>query len=594
MNPPNYHRQIFSVRGMTCRSCEIVLERKLKKVPGVFEVRASERRAEIEVFSRSELSPPPLETLQAALAGSHYVLHPREGNSVPIPTQEVEDVAEGEGRGMNHWFEVGGMLILILALWKILKTFAVFSVSAGAEGVLSYSTVFVVGLVAATSTCLAVVGGLLLSVSAKWCESFHATSRWEKFQPLLLFNVGRLAGYFVLGGLVGVLGRSITLSPNATGYLTIGVALVMVFLGLNILKILPKRYCTLPLPKAMTHRIHDLSESRNPLAPMALGALTFFLPCGFTQSMQLLALTSGSFLSGAMIMLVFALGTLPALLGISVISSIAEGTFARLFLKFSGTLVLLLGLYNLNNGLILSGVDAAGVLRGLRSPAAYVTGQAGSISGNVTIAADGRQILTLAASDYGYSPSSSTIEAGRETWVYVPLDRPLYGCASVLTDRTHNLTKFLQAGDNWLGPIYASSDFTLTCSMAMMRTYVYVTGSAVAAAPAAATPPPSAAANSGVPANSQVVKLTWTSAGYSPRRITTTNRAPTVVEVDATSPAGGCMSTVVFPQYNQSAFVPSPGQAPARVVLATDLAQPGIYTIACGMGARMAELEVTS
>ncbi|PIZ28832.1 sulfite exporter TauE/SafE family protein, partial [Candidatus Berkelbacteria bacterium CG_4_10_14_0_8_um_filter_39_42] len=39
--------------------------------------------------------------------------------------------------------------------------------------------------------------------------------------------------------------------------------------------------------------------------PMALGALTFLLPCGFTLTAEGLALISGNSLSGALIMLAF-------------------------------------------------------------------------------------------------------------------------------------------------------------------------------------------------------------------------------------------------------------------------------------------------
>ena len=78
--------------------------------------------------------------------------------------------------------------------------------------------------------------------------------------------------------------------------------------------------------------------------------LLLFLPCGFTQSLQLVALWE--FLVGGLTMFIFALGTLPALLGISTISATAKGTFSRLFLRFSGTLVLILAVFNLNSGFI--------------------------------------------------------------------------------------------------------------------------------------------------------------------------------------------------------------------------------------------------
>lgn len=59
--------------------------------------------------------------------------------------------------------------------------------------------------------------------------------------------------------------------------------------------------------------------------PLIVGFATFFLPCGFTQSMQVAALSSGSFASGLAIMLAFALGTLPML----ALLSFGSASFAR-------------------------------------------------------------------------------------------------------------------------------------------------------------------------------------------------------------------------------------------------------------------------
>lgn len=457
-SPKVEHRQVLVVRGMTCRSCEILVEHKLKTVPGVTEVRTSERRGEVEVISRGELPKPPLEALREALKGSSYRIAPKEEGRAAVV---VEDAP-----GWQHWFEVGGMLVLVFALYAVLKGTGIFSLSRTTEGALSLSAIFVTGLTAATSTCLAVVGGLLLSVSAKWAENISAPTRWEKFQPLFLFNIGRLLGYFVLGGLVGLLGSTLNFSPNVTGFLTVAIAVVMVILGLNILKILPKQYCTLPLPRRLRQKIARLADSRNPGAALLLGALTFFLPCGFTQSMQLLALGSGSFLAGAMIMLVFALGTLPALLGISIMSSMAEGNFRRHFLQFSGTLVLLLGLFNFNSGLLLAGYDASSILR---NPTASATDDP-----NVKINANGQQIIMMTVTDQGYSPAAFTVEPNRETWIYATAPSGVSGCASMLVDASHNLSVSIKRGENWLGPVRPTKNFVVTCSMGMLRADIYV------------------------------------------------------------------------------------------------------------------------
>jgi hypothetical protein len=90
---------------------------------------------------------------------------------------------------------------------------------------------------------------------------------------------------------------------------------------------------------------------------MLLGASTFFLPCGFTQAMQVYAVTTGSFVSGALIMGVFALGTTPGLLGIGgIVSYLRKGYLSRLFFKFIGVLIIVLSIYNVSTGLNLAGL----------------------------------------------------------------------------------------------------------------------------------------------------------------------------------------------------------------------------------------------
>ncbi len=369
--------------------------------------------------------------------------------------------------------ETAVILASVIVAYILIKGTGVLTFSAPVEGVVSLGAIVFVGLLAATSSCLAIVGGLLLSVSAHWHERMHSTSRWEKFQPLVLFNIGRLAGYFILGGLVGLLGKALTLSLHATGMLTVVVSLVMLFLGLQILRIVPKEYCRLPLPARMRAKIAELSKTHSSPMALALGALTFFLPCGFTQSMQLLALASGNFLSGGLIMLAFALGTLPSLLGISALSSVLQGKASRIFLKFSGAVVLLLGFLNLQSGLLLTGIDVPPLL-GLHG----LSQAAPAADPYVTVNGKGQQIISLYVSDRGYAPDSFTIAPGKETWVYAVARRALTGCANFLTAPAFNLITQVHPGGNWLGPIEnPRQNFTLLCSAGILRAEVHVKNS---------------------------------------------------------------------------------------------------------------------
>jgi hypothetical protein len=175
---------------------------------------------------------------------------------------------------------------------------------------------------------------------------------------------------------------------------------------------------------------------------------------------------------GALIMFSFAVGTLPALLGISAISATAKGAYSRIFLRFVGTLVLLLSLWNLQSGLTLVGVDAASLLspRESATDATY----AKDTDPNVTIAPNGDQIINLTVDGY-YKPGSFTIEAGKTTWVSVNAKR-ISGCTSIITVPKFGLTARLQQGKQVrLGPIKNPiSDFFITCSMGMVSAKVRV------------------------------------------------------------------------------------------------------------------------
>ena len=149
----------------------------------------------------------------------------------------------------KKWLEIGASLLIIFALYKILQAFDVISYASSFASASTLGGIFIIGLVAGTSSCLAVTGGLLLSMAAKHNEAHGSETHWQKFKPLMTFNTGRLASYFFFGGLVGILGKAITLSPRMTGYMNIVVALIMLSLAFSILKIIPKGSLEFAFPK---------------------------------------------------------------------------------------------------------------------------------------------------------------------------------------------------------------------------------------------------------------------------------------------------------------------------------------------------------
>jgi sulfite exporter TauE/SafE len=239
--------------------------------------------------------------------------------------------------------------LLFVALFVILqKTGIVNLIKAGS---VSYGTAFVVGIIASLSTCMAVVGGLVLSMSATFAKE------GDKTKPQLLFHAGRIVSFFILGGIIGSIGKAFTLSVSASFALNLVIGAVMLVMGLNLLDILHfTRKLQPSMPKFIAKHALGISEINHFLTPLLVGVATFFLPCGFTQSMQIFTLSTGSFIKGGLTMLSFALGTLPVLALLSFSSfSVQKSSKAGIFFKSAGLIVILFALFNIINSLVIVG-----------------------------------------------------------------------------------------------------------------------------------------------------------------------------------------------------------------------------------------------
>ncbi len=446
MSTSKHYYGSIRISGMTCGSCELLLERKLLAIPGVVAVTINHRKGIAHMTVDAENIPSDERIAEVVSKAGYSVC---DASSPTVSSVSPEK---------RKWMEIGGSLLVIFAVYKFLQAFDLVALAPSTSGALSFGGIFIIGLVAGTSSCLAVTGGLLLALAAKHNERKNAETPWEKFLPLLHFNIGRLASYFILGGFVGMIGQSITLSIKMSGYMSIVVAIVMLWLALTILQIVPKGSFPVRPPKKLSRWVAGLSESNHPLAPFTLGAMTFFLPCGFTQSLQLVALASGSFLTGALTMFIFALGTLPSLIGLSAISSTARGAASRLFLRFSGALVLVLAFFNLNSGFALAGFNFDSIF----------SGPAGTM-GSAPAPTDGAQEIAMAVTPRGYEPSELTIKAGVPVkWMIDGAGAA--GCTSQIVIPDLNIKKSLTSGINEI-------DFTATtpgrlafsCSMGMVR-----------------------------------------------------------------------------------------------------------------------------
>jgi sulfite exporter TauE/SafE len=309
---------------------------------------------------------------------------------------------------------------------------------------------------------MAVTGGLLVAVSAKYNDVTGKLTSLQRLRPHLYFNAGRIVSYTLLGGAIGALGSTLTLSAGINGILTILASAVMILLGLQMLRLFPVLTRFMPtMPKALSHRIHDLAERETKGGAFLLGAATFFLPCGFTQALQLYVLSKGSFTIGALTMLAFSVGTLPALLSLSAVSSFATGTFQQRFLKLAGVAVIVLGVVNLQYGLVLAGGDLGAAPTASATPTTVAMPQ--------STPTGAKQIAVMRVDGYQYIPNRFTVTQG------VPVEwridgRDAAGCGRILISPGLGIRKYLSADNTTIIAFTPekTGDFGFNCGMGMM------------------------------------------------------------------------------------------------------------------------------
>ncbi|MCE9586437.1 sulfite exporter TauE/SafE family protein [Candidatus Uhrbacteria bacterium] len=332
---------------------------------------------------------------------------------------------------------------LVWFVWKWMISPFLFLLPSATVGP-SYAAMFILGLVASVSTCLASTGAFLVAFSGKDAMSVALT------------HAGRLVTFVIGGALLGGIGQGIALSAGMYGFVGIVLGLVLAGVALYLLDLLPRSLVSLPM--AFGRFAHGVAGKHGKAIPPLVGAVTFLLPCGFTQAAQAMALASGSAQVGATMMGVFALGTFPVLVGLSLFGSIASMKSRTLQLATGGMLALF-AVAQIDGGLTVLG-----------SPVTFDRTLA-SVGGAFTVAPvqAEEQIVSMRVAYGAFSPNRFIIKRGVPVrWDIDGVD--VSGCANSIVVPTLGITQSLVVGKNLIRFTPSrSGTIPFSCSMGMIR-----------------------------------------------------------------------------------------------------------------------------
>lgn len=331
------------IKGMHCASCEILITDELEALPDVQKAQVSLRTKNATLYLKRSI---PHTTVLRAIQAAGYDIGHDDQPFFNRTKQVYKDLVTG--------------VVVMLVLLALFNTLDINSLSKiNMKGSSAGLVALALGLTAGLSTCVALIGGLVLGTAARHAEKHPTATPMQKFRPHLFFNLGRIVSFVAFGAIIGALGAAFQLKGGVLGLLTVAVGIVMLLLGLQLTELFPRLKGGPTLPSTIGKLVGIKKRAGREYShtdSMLLGAASFFLPCGFTQAMQLYTISTGSWSNGAIIMGMFALGTAPGLLGIGGLTSVVKGAFAQRFFRIVGVVVIMMAFVNFNNAYNLLGV----------------------------------------------------------------------------------------------------------------------------------------------------------------------------------------------------------------------------------------------
>jgi len=415
------------VDGMHCAACEVLIEKEMLKQEGVEFVEATTRKGEVRLeYSKSK---PDIAKLNKIFKKDNY----RFLNEEIEPNRAKPFLQlNSNGQLIINKKRLISVTTIILATLTLILGF-IFVNKLGIASLISVNSnsalpaFFLFGLLAGASSCAALVGGIVLSMSKQWSQAYGKSDSFaEKSQPHFLFNIGRIVAFVVIGFLLGSLGSVIgNIFDNTLLFslITLIISFVMIALALQMIGVKAFQGFQIKMPKLTSKFAADETNFQGKFTPFIMGALSFILPCGFTITAYSMALLSGNPIQGALIMLLFVLGTTPMLLtiGLTSVQFTQKPHLSKNFLKVAGLLVLFFGVYNINSQLNVLGLPSLDDLtRG---------GKVEASADDLPPIVDGKQILKMDALASGYSPNVLNVRAGIPV-VWEITDKGTSGCTN--------------------------------------------------------------------------------------------------------------------------------------------------------------------
>jgi len=372
----------IKAKGMTCKNCERIIEKQVKTIKGVKKIDVDYATEEVKItYDPNKTN---LDSIKKAIDSKGYICEEDTGTK-NLPT--------------SGWIlSVIGIVLIAYFAFQYLDTIELPQISQN----MGYGLLFIVGLLTGLH-CVSMCGGFVVSYSTKGIKEGK-----KPHELHLAYGLGKTLSYTIIGAIFGLLGSIIAFTPLMRGIAGILAGLFLLLFGLKMLNIFPVlRNIQFKTPQFISKFTYGQKKSHSD--PMTIGLLNgLMIACGPLQAIYIMAAGTGNMIEGAKLLFVFAIGTLPVMLSFGYITSFIGAKATHKILKLSGAIVIILGIFMINNGLALTG---AGFDIGTPANGPKTTIDSAS-SASEPVYANGYQEIRMEVNRYGFMPSTFTLKKG--------------------------------------------------------------------------------------------------------------------------------------------------------------------------------------
>jgi uncharacterized protein len=435
----------IQVEGIHCKSCKTLIETEVDVLVGVKDIQVDHQTGKCQIeFDDKKIS-------QKKIFARIEKLGYKVGKE-KFETKEKKAF-------FKKLIIVSILFVVFIIGYYVIRQFGLLEIlSKLNEEHISYWLILLIGILVSFH-CVGMCGGLVVAYTVKNQANKNKKkikASWAHAQ----YNLGRMVTYTTIGGILGGFGSFFGISPSFTGTVTLVAGGFMVLMGLSLLtRFKWIERVKLRTPMFIARFLYGQRHTRKPKGPFIIGLLNGFMPCGPLQAMQLYALASGSIVRGALSMAIYSAGTVPLMFGFGSFVSLISHKRIKQIMKFSGAIVIVLGLFMFNRGLINFGYDFKSL----------TSSQQTSQTKDLGIDDAGEyQIINMDLTYKGYEPN--VLFAKNDTPVrWVINVKEMTGCTNEILLPDYGIKRKLKQGENIIEFIPDKlGDIKFSCWMQMV------------------------------------------------------------------------------------------------------------------------------